>query len=127
MKYNLVIIGDKLVIDMEEASVLEFKGDGYTGLPGKFDLDVMAEAAVIGTVELSEEQVTKIKAEYKNGGECDWCNEIASELSFPHFHDFAIGKRMCRNCWDHDREVYKGSYGDDIGDFKPIGEDTNAG
>ncbi|MET3831008.1 hypothetical protein ABIC86_002474 [Paenibacillus sp. DS2363] len=127
MKYNLVIIGDKLVIDMEEASVLEFKADGYTGLPEKFDLDVMAEASVIGTVELSEEQVTKIKSEYTNGGECDWCGEVVAELSHPHFHDFAIGKKMCRTCWDHDRDVYKGSYGDDIGDFKPIGADINAG
>jgi Zn finger protein HypA/HybF involved in hydrogenase expression len=52
--------------------------------------------------------------------ECDWCGEVAEELSHPHFHDFAVGKRMCENCWNHDREVYKGSYGDDIGEFKAI-------
>jgi len=39
--------------------------------------------------------------------ECDWCGEPATEL--------------CRNCWEHDRDVYKGSYGEDIGEFKPIG------
>ncbi|MBE0335096.1 hypothetical protein E0698_01045 [Paenibacillus sp. 23TSA30-6] len=74
----------------------------------------------MGTVELSDEQLAKITAEYKNGGECDWCGEISSELTGPHMHDFAPGKRMCRNCWNHDREVYKGSCGDDIGEFEPI-------
>lgn len=29
---------------------------------------------------------------------------------------------MCRHCWEHDREVYKGSYGEDIGPFRPVGE-----
>lgn len=52
---------------------------------------------------------------------CDWCGEPADELSHPHMFDMAIGRKMCRVCWDHDREVYKGSYGEDIGDFKPIG------
>lgn len=54
---------------------------------------------------------------------CDWCdNEVAGEqeLSHPHMLDMAFGKRMCRHCWDHDREVYKCSYGEDIGEFKPI-------
>lgn len=53
--------------------------------------------------------------------ECDWCGELATELSYPHMFDPAIGKRMCCNCWEHDREVYKGSYGEDIGEFKAIG------
>lgn len=53
--------------------------------------------------------------------ECDWCGEPATELSHPHMFDPAIGKRMCRHCWEHDREVYKGSYGEDIGEFTPIG------
>ncbi|MFD3260865.1 hypothetical protein ACE3MQ_19915 [Paenibacillus lentus] len=52
---------------------------------------------------------------------CDWCGEPAAELSHPHMFDLAIGKRMCRHCWDHDREVYKGSYSEDIGEFTPIG------
>ncbi|WP_254438272.1 hypothetical protein [Paenibacillus sp. DCT19] len=121
MKLNLVLIDNRLVIDMNVNDVIGFKADGYTGLPERFDLDVMGEADVIGTVELSEEQVTKIKAEYKSGGKCDWCGEVVAELSHPHFNDFAIGKKMCRTCWDHDRDVYKGSCGDDIGDFKPVG------
>ncbi|WP_411736070.1 hypothetical protein [Paenibacillus sp. M2] len=123
MKFNLVLIDNRLVIDMNVNDVLEFKADGYTGLPEKVDLDVMGEADVIGIVELSDEQVAKIKAEYKNGGECAWCGEIASELSLPHIYDFVRDKRMCRNCWNHDREVYKGSYGDDIGEFKPVGQE----
>lgn len=52
---------------------------------------------------------------------CDWCGEPAAELSYPHMFDMAIGKRMCRGCWDHDREAYMGVYGEDIGPFKPIG------
>ncbi|TYA10972.1 hypothetical protein FRY98_24715 [Paenibacillus faecis] len=55
--------------------------------------------------------------------ECDWCGEPAVELSYPHMFDLAIGKRMCRGCWDHDREAYKGAYGEDIGPFHPIGGD----
>lgn len=53
--------------------------------------------------------------------ECDWCGEPSKELCHPHQFDMAIGKRMCRGCWDHDREAYKGVYGEDIGEFKPIG------
>lgn len=65
--------------------------------------------------------VTHYKFEgFEVGKECDWCGEIAHELSHPHIFDPALGKEMCRNCWDHDREVYKGSYGEDIGEFKPI-------
>lgn len=56
----------------------------------------------------------------KQFAECDWCGEPAEELSHPHRFDMAIGKKMCWGCWDHDREVYKGSYGEDIGEFKPI-------
>lgn len=51
---------------------------------------------------------------------CNWCGNPAQELSHPHLFDMAFGKRMCRHCWDHDREVYKGAYGEDIGEFKPI-------
>ncbi|MFF2016242.1 hypothetical protein [Paenibacillus sp. NPDC058177] len=57
---------------------------------------------------------------------CDWCDTDVkgeTELTHPHMFDMAIGGRMCRNCWEHDREVYKGSYGEDIGEFKPIKEE----
>lgn len=54
--------------------------------------------------------------------DCDWCGEPAEELSHPHMFDPAISKKMCRGCWDHDRDVYKGSYGEDIGEFKPISQ-----
>ncbi|WP_036648353.1 hypothetical protein [Paenibacillus wynnii] len=50
----------------------------------------------------------------------DWCDNQTLELSHPHTFDMAIGGRMCRHCWNHDREVYKGSYGEDIGEFNPI-------
>ncbi|MGM1048382.1 MAG: hypothetical protein ACQEXX_19895 [Bacillota bacterium] len=126
MKYTLKLIDGRLVIDMDCHDAMNFKSDGYSGIPERFELDELALAPVMGTVELSEEQVTKIKAEYENGGECDWCGDIASELSHPHMFDMAIGKKICRGCWDHDREVYKGSYGEDIGEFNPIGQEGEA-
>lgn len=120
MKYELKLLDGRLVIDMDNHDAMEFKADGYTGLPERLELDELALAPVIGTVDLDEEQLAKIKSEFKNGGKCDWCDEIASELSRPHIHDLAIGKKICRNCWDLDRAVYKASYDDDIGEFEPI-------
>lgn len=119
-KLMLRLVDGQLVIDMDKHDAMEFKADGYTGLPEKFDLDVLCLAPVIGTVELSKEQLNLIDAAYKNGGKCNWCDNVVSELSHPHFYDFAVGKKMCRHCWDHDREVYKGSYGEDIGEFVAI-------
>lgn len=43
MKFNLVLIDNRLIIDMNVNDLLEFKADGYTGLPEKFDLDVMGK------------------------------------------------------------------------------------
>lgn len=68
-------------------------------------------------MELSQEQLEKIRAVYENGGECGWCGEIAKKLRPSHMFDFAPGKKMCRGCWNHDRGVYLGSYGEDIGPF----------
>lgn len=116
-KFDLKILDGKLVIDMgyNENDVLE--AYGYDGKPSKVDICELAEAKIIGTVELSQEQLERIQTEYKNGGECDWCDEVVSELSGPHSMDFVPGKKMCRNCWEMDRETYKGSVGEDIGPF----------
>lgn len=51
---------------------------------------------------------------------CGWCDEWAYQLSNPHMFDAAMGQKMCKACWDHDREVYKGSMGEDIGEFTPV-------
>lgn len=120
MKYELKLIDGRLVIDMNNHDAMEFKADGYTGLPEKFEIDDLSLAPVVGTVNLSEDQITKIKSTYQNGGKCGWCDDIVTELSQPHIYDRAYGKKMCRGCWNHDREVYKGTYGDDIGEFDPI-------
>lgn len=53
--------------------------------------------------------------------ECGWCGTETNELSGPHMMDFVPGEKMCRGCWNHDRETYLGSVGTDIGEFKPIG------
>lgn len=120
MKYTLRLIENRLVIDMEKHDAKSFKSKSYTGLPETFELDEMCLAPVIGVVELNDEQEAKISAAFECGGKCDWCDEPSAELSHPHIFDPAVGKRICRNCWNHDREVYKGSYGEDIGEFKPI-------
>ncbi|URN94515.1 MAG: hypothetical protein NAG76_22305 [Candidatus Pristimantibacillus lignocellulolyticus] len=53
---------------------------------------------------------------------CGWCDSLTTEVSHPHMFDAALGEKMCKECWNHDREVYKGSYGEDIGEFVAIAE-----
>lgn len=55
---------------------------------------------------------------WEERGECGWCGTETNELSGPHLLDFVPGESMCRNCWEHDREMYLGSVGTDIGEFK---------
>ena len=119
-EFEVVVIDGRLVIDLNELTK-DYKVRGYTGQPEAFDCDEIGLIPVVGKIYLTDEQYSKIQAAYTNGGECDWCGEIVPELSRPHMHDFVPEKRMCKGCWDHDREVYKGSYGDDIGEFEPIG------
>lgn len=54
---------------------------------------------------------------------CDWCDGVAKEFSGPHLYDWVPDKKMCRSCWNHDREMYMGSYGDDIGEFAALGQE----
>ncbi|BFH12755.1 hypothetical protein WJ0W_004614 [Paenibacillus melissococcoides] len=115
--YDLKLVDDRLVIDLHDHDD-QFRAKGYTGLPETFDLAEISTAPVVGTVQLEEEQFNRIMAEYTGGGECAWCGEVRKELREPHIFDRAPnGGKMCRHCWDHDREVYKGSYGEDIGPF----------
>ena len=39
--------------------------------------------------------------------------------------DFVPGEKMCRNCWEHDRKTYLGSYGEDIGEFEAVADKTS--
>ena len=90
--------------------------------------DPAARAALMAYAEAIDNQqlamdITLWLSSLPELAKCDWCdNEVAGEqeLSHPHIFDMAIGGRMCRHCWEHDREVYKGSYGEDIGEFKSI-------
>ncbi|WP_201264984.1 hypothetical protein [Brevibacillus reuszeri] len=112
--YNLLRVEDRLYIHLgadEHDPVYQL---AYDGLPNRIEI---GEAEVVGTVEMSPEQLEKIRAEYENGGECGWCGEIAAKLRHPHLYDFAPGEKMCKSCWNHDRGVYLGSYGDDIGPY----------
>ncbi|HDR4863248.1 TPA: hypothetical protein QCR61_005621 [Bacillus cereus] len=116
-KYKLKIIDNKLVIDLNEMTNDYMYSNGYDGLPTKYDTCDIGPAKVIGTVELSEEQLKVIRNEYKNGGECGWCGEVRSVLKPPHMFDLSLKEKMCKYCWEHDREMYKGSHGEDIGPF----------
>ncbi|QIW19041.1 hypothetical protein [Bacillus thuringiensis] len=116
-KYELKIIDHKLVIDLNKMTDDYMESYGYDGLPNKYDTYDIGPAKVIGTVELSGEQLSLIENEYKNGGECGWCGEVRSILKPPHMFDFSLKEKMCKHCWEHDRKVYLGSYGNDIGPF----------
>lgn len=84
---------------------------------GKLHKMELGEADMLGEISMNDEDYEKIMAEFNSLGECDWCGDMTTQLRDPHLFDFAPGKRMCKNCWNHDRGVYLGSYGDDIGPF----------
>ncbi|MFD2172402.1 hypothetical protein [Tumebacillus lipolyticus] len=115
-KYDLQLLDGKLVMNLgtEENDVMVTLG--YDGLPNKYDTCAIGPALVVGTVELTEHQLAVIHAEYRNGGQCGWCDEVVSKLRDPHMFDPAPGK-MCKHCWNHDRQMYLGSNGVDIGPF----------
>jgi hypothetical protein len=116
-KYALKIVGDRLVIDLgvdEEDVQYSY---GYDGTPKMIDTCDIWSAEVIGTVELTEEQLSRIRVEYQNGGKCDYCDELVRELRTSPFLADA-GARMCQNCWNMTRETYIGSEGTDIGPFE---------
>lgn len=117
MLYDLKLVEGKLVIDLGATEEDVMVTRGYDGVPSTYDTCMIGPAKVIGTVNLTEEQLDVITAEYANGGECGWCGEVRSKLRTPHMFDFAPGQRMCEHCWNHDRGVYLGSYGEDIGPF----------
>lgn len=117
-RYDLKLVHGRLVIDMgmDENDVLNTYG--YDGTPNTYDGYIVASAKTIGTVELTQKQFEVIQAEYKNGGECGWCDNVVSELRECHqFDSNEDGEKMCHDCWNHDREMYLGSYGEDIGPF----------
>ncbi|MFE4712620.1 MULTISPECIES: hypothetical protein [unclassified Paenibacillus] len=103
----------------------EAEGQYFVLNPAK---DPAARAALMAYADATDNQqlamdITFWVSNLPEFAKCDWCDadvKDETELSHPHMFDPAIDHRMCRNCWDHDREVYKGSYGEDIGEFKPI-------
>jgi hypothetical protein len=121
--FDLKVVDGRLVIDMGERPMKEgeyFSDEhyGYDGKPTLIDFCEMGEAKLIGEVHLTEHAVKKIMAEYENGGECAWCGDVAPKLRFCHQFDMGSAEqKMCKNCWNHDRGVYLGSYGEDIEPF----------
>lgn len=119
-KFNLKVVNERLVIDLNKMTEDYSESYGYDGKPSYYDIGELACAEPFTVVKLTESQFEKIMAEYENGGECGWCGEVVAELSGPHMMDFVPGEKMCRVCWNHDRETYLDSTGQDIGEFKPI-------
>lgn len=116
-KFELKLAEGRLMLDFgcKKEDVLYSRA--FTGLPEVIETSVIGPAQVIAEVELDEEAVALIEAMYRDGGSCDWCDEIREKLRPPHMFDAAPGKKMCKHCWNHDRAVYLGSYGEDIGPF----------
>lgn len=119
-KVALKILNDRLVIDLDRMTEDYTMALGYDGLPSQHDIGELACAKTFAIIELTDSQIETIMAEYENGGECGWCGRIAKELSSPHIFDFAPAEKMCRGCWNVDRETYIGSFGEDIGEFVPM-------
>lgn len=118
-KYALKIVNNRLVIDLNQMTEDYTTACGYDGQPSHYDIGELACAEEFAMIELTNKHIEVIMAEYANGGECGWCGRVAKELSHPHMFDFAPGQKMCRGCWDVDRETYLGSMGEDIGEFVP--------
>jgi hypothetical protein len=119
--YNLLRVEDMIYIHFGTDEQDPEYQLAYDGLPNRIEI---GEAELIGTVDLSQEQLEKIRAEYENGGECGWCDNVVSELRDCHQFDRSEdGEKMCHECWNHDRAMYLKSYGEDIGPFKE-GDDS---
>ncbi|MED1407058.1 hypothetical protein P4U07_30815 [Bacillus mycoides] len=116
-KYELKMIDNKLLIDMGNNKNDDMTTYGYDGLPNVYDTCDIDPAKIVGTVELSQEQIEAIQNEYKNGDKCDWCGEGSKKLSDPHLFEYIPNAKMCRNCWEKSRKNYLGVTGYDIGPF----------
>lgn len=83
MKLDLKIIENRLVIDLGKMKEDYSESYGYDGLPSFYDIGELGCAEIVAQVEISRSQMDVIMAEYEGGGECDWCEEVAKELSGP--------------------------------------------
>ncbi|KXZ22379.1 hypothetical protein P4T89_12820 [Bacillus nakamurai] len=115
-KFDLKLIGGQLVIDMGQTADDRFKHIGYNGQPAIYDFDEIC-VPIIGTVELSDEQIKKIGLAYTNGDKCDYCEEYTDKVRPSPFMADA-GASMCKECWDGTKEEYATSTDEHIGDFE---------
>ncbi|GLY11371.1 hypothetical protein [Pseudobacillus badius] len=115
-KFALKIVNNRLVIDLNKMTDDYMEAYGYDGKPSMYDIGELGCAEVVAEIELGNGTVKKIMAEYDGGGECGLCGDIARKLR--PCHPFDLAGRICQRCWEHDRETYKGSYGEDIGPFE---------
>ena len=57
---------------------------------------------------------------------CDYCGEnVETVRKTPVVADMGQGYKMCKICWDNERETIKGTYGRDIGGFKKGDDEQN--
>ncbi|WP_144459401.1 hypothetical protein [Bacillus pumilus] len=115
MAYLLFLIDDRLVIDLRETDK-DGLIKGYTGKPEYFESNETFYQNLIGSVNLTDEQLIKIDLEYINGGLCHYCGEAANKVRpSPFMGDISS---MCKECWDATRQEYAASHDEHIGAFE---------
>ncbi|QNP18249.1 hypothetical protein H9S87_18930 (plasmid) [Bacillus pumilus] len=109
------MIDDRLVIDLRETDK-DGLIKGYTGKPEYFESNETFYQNLIGSVNLTDEQLTKIELEYINGGLCHYCGESANKVRpLPFMGDISS---MCKDCWDMTKKEYAASHDEHIGEFE---------
>lgn len=114
MNYSLYLIDDRLVIDLGQGEKSQHKA--FSGVPELVETHIFAQEP-IGQVEISDEQLKKIKVTFHNGGLCDYCDELSNKVRpSPFMGD--IGSSMCKDCWDMTKKEYAASHDEHIGNFE---------
>ncbi|WP_435246676.1 hypothetical protein [Streptomyces sp. NRRL F-5630] len=113
MNYSLYLIDDRLVIDLGAGEKSQHKA--FSGVPELLETHTFCEEP-IGQVEITDEQLKKIKVSFHNGGLCHYCGESANKLRpSPFMGDISS---MCKECWDATRREYAASHDEHIGAFE---------
>lgn len=114
MNYSLYLIDDRLVIDLGAGEKSQHKA--FSGVPELVETHTFCQEP-IGQVEITDEQLKKIKVSFHNGGLCDYCDELSNKVRpSPFMGD--IGSSMCKECWDATRQEYAASHDEHIPQFE---------
>ncbi|MCY9671749.1 hypothetical protein M5W63_04360 [Bacillus pumilus] len=113
MNYSLYLIDDRLVIDLGAGEKSQHKA--FSGVPELVETHTFCEEP-IGQVEITDEQLKKIKVSFHNGGLCDYCDELSNKVRpSPFMGDTGS---MCKDCWDMTKREYAASHDEHIPQFE---------